>query len=131
MDKVLLDRESSPSRFGMAMIRAAFGEGGDWSDAVRAYIAENYRLFAERMNALPGVSVMPMQATYLSWLDFSALGMTDKELLQRILGAKVVPSPGTQFGTGGEGHMRFNVALPRAKLLEAASRLEAAFSDVQ
>lgn len=131
MDKVLLDRESSPNRFGMIMIEAAFAESGDWSEAVRAYLAENSRLFAERIGALPGISVMPMQATYLSWVDFTRLGMTDAELMQRLLAAKVAPSPGMQFGHGGEGHMRFNLSLPRATLLEAISRLEAAFSDLQ
>ncbi len=129
--KVLSDRESTPNRFGMAMTLAAFSESGDWSGAVRAYLAENFRIFAERMNALPGVSVMPMQSTYLTWVDFSPLGMTDKELMDRVLAAKVAPSPGTQFGTGGAGHLRFNVALPRPTLLEAISRIEAAFSDLQ
>lgn len=131
VDKVILDRESSPNRFGMAIVRAAFGESGDWSDAVRAYLAENFRIFAERLNAIPGVSVMPMQATYLTWVDFSSLGMSDKELLDRLLTAKVAPNPGTQFGTGGEGHMRFNLALPRPTLLMAIDQIEAAFVDVQ
>ncbi len=131
MEPVLLDREATPSRFGMAMIRAAFGESGDWSDAVRAYLAENFRIFDERVSELPGVSVMPMQATYLSWVSFEDLGMTDAELQKRVLGAKIAANPGTQFGEGGSGHMRFNVALPRATLLDAIARLEAAFSDVQ
>ncbi|NNE89254.1 MAG: pyridoxal phosphate-dependent aminotransferase [Silicimonas sp.] len=132
LDRTMLDRESSPSRFGMAMITAAFSEGGEWSDAVRDYIAENFRLFADRIDALPGVSVMDMQATYLVWVDFSALGMSDAELLKRLIEvAKVAPSPGPSFGTGGEGHLRFNVALPRPALLEALDRIEAAFTDIQ
>ncbi len=131
MDKILLDRESSPNRFGMAMTRAAFAQSGDWSDAVRAYLAENFRRFAKRLNALPGVNVMPMAATYLSWVDFSGLGMSDKELLDRLLAAKIAPSPGTQFGTGGSGFMRFNLALPQSTLEEAIRRIEAAFSDLQ
>lgn len=131
IDRVILDRESSPSRFGMTMITAAFTECDDWLGAVRGYLAENFRIFAERMNALPGVSVMDMQSTYLTWVNFSGLGMDDKELMGRILDAKVAPSPGTQFGTGGSGHMRFNVALPRPVLLMAIERLEKAFADLQ
>ncbi len=131
IDKVLLDRESSPNRFGMVMTRAAFTEAGAWSDAVRAYLANNFRIFAERLNALPGVTVMPMRSTYLSWVDFNGLGMSDKELLNRLLEAKVAPSPGTQFGTGGSGFMRFNLALPQATLDEAIRRIETAFSDLQ
>lgn len=131
LDRVILDRESSPNRFAMAMVQAAFDESEDWSDAVSAHISENFRIFADRMNTLPGVSVMEMRATYLAWVDFSPLGMTDKELLSRVLGAGVAPSPGTQFGTGGSGHLRFNLALPRPTLLTAIERLEKAFSDVQ
>ncbi len=131
IDRIILDRESSPNRFGMAIVRAAFAESGDWSDAVRAYLAENFRVFAERMNAIPGVSIMPMQATYLTWVDFTPLGMSDKELMERLLKAGVAPSPGTQFGTGGEGHMRFNIALPRPTLMAAIERIESAFVDIQ
>ena len=116
----------------MAIITAAFGKSGDWSDAVRAYIAENFRLFAERVGNLPGVSVMDMQATYLGWVDFRALGMSDAELMKRLIEvAKVAPSPGPAFGTGGEGHLRFNVALPRPTLLTALDRIEVAFTDIQ
>jgi len=131
LDRVILDRESSPNRFGMAMTEAAFARSGDWSEAVRAYLAENFRIFADRMNALPGVSVMPMEATYLSWVDFSGLGMRDAELLERVLAAKVAPNPGTQFGAGGADHLRFNLALPRPTLEEAIQRIEGAFSDLQ
>ncbi|MDA8585296.1 PatB family C-S lyase [Rhodobacteraceae bacterium] len=131
VDKVIADRESSPNRFGMAIVCAAFEESADWSDAVRAYLAENNRIFTERMSLIPGVSVMEMQSTYLSWVDFSALGMSDAELLKRHIDAKVAPNPGTQFGTGGAGHMRFNLALPRATMLEAIDRIERAFGDLQ
>ena len=128
----ILDRESSPNRMGMVAIRAAYAEGGDWLDEVRAYIAGNFDLFAERMNALPGVSVMPMQATYLAWADFTGTGMGDTELMDRLLKqARVAPSPGTQFRTGGSGHLRFNLALSRPMLSEALDRIEAAFADLQ
>ena len=58
--------------------------------------------------------------------------MSDDELMKRVLEvAKVAPSPGTAFGTGGSGHLRFNLALPRPTLMEAILRIEAAFQDVQ
>lgn len=129
---VMLDRESTPNRMGMAAIRAAYSDGGEWLAAVQDYIAGNFRVFAERMNELPGVRVMEMQATYLAWVDFTGTGMDDAELLDRLLKqARVAPSPGTQFRMGGSGHLRFNLALSRAKLGEALDRIEAAFSDLQ
>lgn len=132
LEPVILDREASPNRFGMAMLEAAFTQGEPWLNAVRAYIAENFRILSDRLNALPGMRVMDMQSTYLAWVDMTGLGMDDAELLRRfVTDAKVAPSPGTQFETGGSGHMRLNLALPRATLIEALDRIEAAFSDVQ
>lgn len=132
LDRTILDRESSPNRFGMAAIRAAFEESDDWLDAVRGYIAENFRQFEARMNALPGVSVMPMASTYLAWADFSGTGMSDDELMNRVLKvARVAANPGPQFRSGGAGHLRFNLAMSSAHLDEALSRIEAAFADLQ
>lgn len=132
LDRTILDRESSPNRFGMAAVRAAFGKSGDWLDAANAYIAENFRAFEARMNALPGIQVMPMSSTYLAWVDFTGTGMGDEELMDRVLRkARVAPNPGSQFRKGGAGHLRFNLALSRSKLDEALGRIEAAFSDLQ
>ncbi len=132
LDRTILDRESSPNRFGMAGIRAAYEHGGPWLDAVCEYIAGNFTLLEKRLNALPGTRVMPMQATYLAWVDFTRTGLSDEELMSRFLDqAKVVPSPGPAFGTGGAGHLRLNIALPRPTLLQALDRIEHAFSDLQ
>ena len=131
-DRHYLDRESSANRYGITMVHAALSGGDAWLDAVRAYLAENFAVFAKRMNAIPGVSVMDMQATYLSWVDMSGTGMDDAELKRRFLqDARVAPSPGPDFGTGGTGHMRFNLALPRPTLLDALTLIETAFADLQ
>jgi cystathionine beta-lyase len=131
VDRVMVDRESTANRFGALMTKAAFQDGAEWSAALRDYIAENFRVFEDRLNAIPGVRVMPMKATYLAWADFNDLGMSDDQLMDRVLNAKVVPSKGTSFRQGGSGHLRFNLALPRPTLLEAISRIEDAFSDLQ
>ena len=132
LSPVILDRESTPNRFGMTIIKAAFSGGHKWMAAAQVYLAENFRFFKERMEGIPGVSVMDMDSTYLTWVSFEGLGMEDEEILRRsVMDAKVVPNPGTQFGVGGSGHLRYNVALPRAKMMDAIERLEEAFKDVQ
>ena len=84
------------------------------------------------MNALPGVRSIPLEATYLAWIDFSATGMSPKELIDRVHDhARIAPSPGTAFGKGGETFLRFNLAMPRKRITEAVSRLQAAFGDLQ
>jgi cystathionine beta-lyase len=46
-------------------------------------------------------------------------------------GARIVPSRGADFGTGGETFLRFNIGTARARVAEAVERLQAAFADLQ
>ncbi|MDJ0824129.1 MAG: PatB family C-S lyase [Rhodobacter sp.] len=121
----------TPNRFGMLMTKAAFSNGHDWSEAVRAYLAENFALWRARIDALPGISVMDMACTYLSWVDFSGTGMAPPETTRRLHNAGIAMSPGAQFGRGGEDWHRFNIAMPRPLLTQAIERIEAAFGDLQ
>lgn len=122
----------SPNRYGMLMLEAAFRGGAEWSRDVRGYIAENYRLFRDGVNAIPGISVMEMNATYLAWVDFAGTGMTRQEFTDRVQKqAHIIVNPGPAFGTGGETFLRFNIATRRALVEEAVERLQRAFADLQ
>lgn len=114
------------------MATAAYTAGDAWLDALRPYLAENARIFEAGMAAIPGLRPMQLDATYLTWIDFAGTGMTEAEFGSRVReGARIAPSPGTQFGTGGENWLRFNVGTPRARVQEAVSRLQLAFADLQ
>lgn len=122
----------SPNRFGAIMATAAYAEGDAWLDALRAYLAGNAQAFDAGMAEIPGLRSMRLESTYLSWVDFRGLGMEQAEILRRLRDdARIAASPGPQFGGGGEGWMRFNIAMPRARILEAVGRLQAAFGDLQ
>lgn len=123
----------SPGLFGLPMVTAAYSpEGAEWLDALRDYLAGNARLFDEAIAAIPGARSMPLQATYLSWVDFGGTGMDATELHRRIeQDARIAANHGESFGLGGELHMRFNLATPRARVAEAAERLQRAFADLQ
>lgn len=131
--QVIAATGTSPNSFGMHMATAAYSpEGAAWVDALTHYIDGNRRLFDEGLNAIPGVRSMPLQATYLAWVDFTGLGMNSEEVAQRLAKeAGIAANAGPSFGTGGEGWMRFNLATPRARVAEAVERLRAAFADVQ
>ncbi|UWQ75049.1 MalY/PatB family protein [Leisingera sp. M658] len=122
-----------PSALGVAMITAAYSpEGAEWVDAQIAHLEGNRRLFDETVNALPGLESLPLQSTYLAWVDFSGTGMSRQEFLKRLReDAKIATSPGDGFGTGGEFMERFNLATQRSRVEEACRRLTAAFSDLQ
>lgn len=123
----------APTIFGTAMTEAAYSpQGAEWLDALNPYLAENARIFLDAMNALPGVRAMPMQSTYLAWVDFSGTGMSAEEVNERVVRqARIAPSYGPTFGKGGETFLRFNLGLPRPQLREAVERLKAAFADLQ
>ncbi|ETW12154.1 cystathionine beta-lyase [Roseivivax marinus] len=123
----------SPNSFGMHMATAAYSpEGAAWVDELTGYLDGNRRLFDEAVNTIPGVRSMPMQATYLAWVDFSGTGMEPREFTRRVeKDAKIAVNHGDTFGTGGGAFLRFNVATPRARVAEAGARLQRAFGDLQ
>jgi len=123
----------SPNSFGMFMATAAYSaQGAAWVDDLVRYLDENRRVFDAGVNAIPGVRSLALQATYLAWVDFAGTGMTAPEFTARVeKGARIAVNHGAPFGKGGENYLRFNIACPRAQVVEAVARLQAAFSDLQ
>jgi cystathionine beta-lyase len=96
------------------------------------YLDGNRRLFDAGIARIPGLSSTPLEATYLAWVDFSGTGMTPAEFIDRVQNvAKIATNYGASFGGGGENYLRFNLACPRAHVVEAVARLERAFADLQ
>jgi len=123
----------SPNSFGMAMATAAYSpEGAAWVDRLVAYIDGNRKLFDDGVNAIPGLRSMPLEATYLAWVDLAGTGMERAEFTARVeKQAKIAVNHGPSFGTGGDSFLRFNLATPRATVVEAVERLQEAFRDLQ
>lgn len=123
----------SGNSFGMHMATAAYTpEGAAWVDALMAYLEGNRQVFDAGMADIPGLRSMPLEATYLAWLDFSGTGMEAKEFITRVeKEARIATNHGASFGTGGESFLRFNIAAPRAMVVEAVERMQAAFRDLQ
>ncbi|WP_136685182.1 MalY/PatB family protein [Falsirhodobacter xinxiangensis] len=123
----------SPNSFAVAMATAAYTpEGAEWVDALMAYLDRNRRLFDETIASIPGLVSMPLEATYLAWVDFSGTGLTLQQMLDRVeRQAGIATSYGNIFGKGGETYLRFNIGAPRAQIEDACARLRDVFSDLQ
>jgi len=123
----------SPNVLGVELSRAAYSPAGAaWLDELVPYIQGNAEVFAKGMATLPGAQAMPMQSTYLAWVDFSGTGMATEEINHRVIqGAKIAATPGHPLGKGGESFMRFNLGTQRAHVEEAIARLHRAFGDLQ
>ena len=123
----------SPNSFGLHMITAAYSpEGAQWVDDLLTYLDENRKIFDAGINAIPGLTSMPLEATYLAWVDVSGTGMSLQEAIYRVQKrAKIAVNHGTTFGKGGESFLRFNIGTQRANVERAVAAMQAAFSDLQ
>jgi cystathionine beta-lyase len=123
----------SPNSFGLFMAEAAYSpEGAEWLDALIDYLEGNRKLFDQTINEIPGLQSMPLQSTYLAWVDFSGTGMTRDEFTKRVeQDARIAANHGPTFGTGGDTYLRFNLATPRSVVETACARLKEAFADLQ
>ncbi len=119
----------SPNSFGLYLAEAVYSpEGAVWVDQLMQYVDGNRRIF-DTISELPGLRSMPLEATYLAWVSFKATGLTDAQISRRVLReARIAANLGYTFGSGGEGYVRFNLATPRSRVVEAVERLKRAFS---
>lgn len=126
IDRAINDNEvCDVNPFGVAATIAAYNQGEEWLDSLRGYLWNNYcfarRFFADNM---PRCGVTPLEGTYLLWVDVSACGVPTEELCRRLEeDYKVKVSPGPDYGPGGEGFIRINLACPRATLEEGLWRI--------
>lgn len=122
------DGVSAPNAFSVPAAVAAYTEGDAWLDALRVYLYENKQAVIDyAARTIPEIRVVPAQATYLLWLDCTALTRDSRQLaadIRRLTGLFL--SDGAAYGTGGECFLRMNIACPRAVLMDGLSRLAAA-----
>ncbi len=112
--------------FGPVALKAAYNESEAWIDELNQYLWDNYQALSNFVaQNIPQWKVMPLEGTYLVWVDVSlccdnVTAYTDK-LMQE---TKVWLNPGTMYGTeSGKGYVRINIACPRSRMMEALQRI--------
>ena len=113
--------------FAPEAVKAAYNESENWIDAVNTYIYDNYRTLCDFVaEHIPSWKVMPLEGTYLAWVDVSRCCDSVAAYADGILReAKVWLNPGTMYGTkSGEGFLRINLACRRSLLMEALQRIK-------
>ena len=122
--------QTRPTFFAPVAAKAAWDSGEDWLTACLAYIRGNYDFLTDFLaKTWSGrVSAVPLEGTYLAWVDFRQLE-PDPEKLEQIMTrkAKVALDEGYIFGPEGNGFERINLAAPRAVIEQILSRIAAAF----
>ncbi|BAL88430.1 putative aminotransferase [Actinoplanes missouriensis 431] len=111
------------SLLGVTATVAAWTSCDDWLAGVLAYLDGNRRLVDETLAGVPGIVSYPPQATYLSWLDLTGLGMGPDPAARLLRDGRVLLSSGPDFNPGGDGFARLNFAAPRPVLRRTLERL--------
>ena len=109
---------------GLEALMACYNECDYYVDAQNAYFSENIALVREFLQKeIPEAVWIEPEGTYLLWIDFSRLGLSQEKLLQLFESSGVRVNSGANYGTGGEGFVRVNIATQRSVLTEALNRV--------
>jgi cystathionine beta-lyase len=101
----------SPGIIGIDATIAAWDHGQPWLDEVLPYLDANRQRLAAFLKAeLPAIRFHAPEATYLGWLDCSALGLPGTAFDFFHDRAKIAFSPGQAFDPANEKAVRFNFA---------------------
>ncbi len=122
-----LDNSDACNVFAVSAVEAAYNESKDWLDELREVLYENKQIVDDYLTQeLPIIKLVPCDATYLLWLDCSALNVSSKtlsEFLRQNQGIFI--SAGSDFGQCGDKFLRLNIACPEELLRDGLARLKA------
>lgn len=119
---------SQLNTLGLTACEAAYRQGEEWHEQLMVYLRANITYVREFIKEkIPRVKLIEPEGTYLVWLDFRELGLTEEEREDLIIKkAGLWLDSGAMFGPVGEGFERINIACPRSILEQALGNLEKA-----
>lgn len=100
-----------------------------WLEDLLVYLEQNRDHAIKRIQSeMPLLSVVKPDATFLLWVDFEKLGLTDEERASWLVEqASLALTHGKPFGENGVTFERLNFGCPRRQLDEALDRLHSAY----
>ena len=110
----------------MAAHQAAYEQGGEWLQQLKAYLDGNFALLDAFLKAeLPEAVYTVPEATYLAWVDLRRClpGVEDLDAFFAERAHVIVEGGNRNFVDDAEGFVRLNLALPRARLQEGLARM--------
>lgn len=118
------DEIAEPNAFAIQASEAAFNDGEQWLNGLNVYLAGNRAVLHRKIQEyIPEITIVSAEATYLAWLDCSALTNDTAyltEFIRKQTGLYI--SEGGLFGGNGSQFIRWNYACPRALLEEGIQR---------
>lgn len=122
-----IDNSDSCNVFATSAVIAAYNDSEDWLEELKNVLYENKQIVKEYLDSqLPVIKLVECDATYLLWLDCSALEVPSKVLSEFLrTNQGLFLSAGIDFGQNGDNFLRMNVACPQELLKEGLGRLKA------
>lgn len=119
------DEIAEPNTFALIATIAAFCKGEAWIDQLREYIDENKKIVTQFIREhLPQLHVVKSNATYLLWIDCSAISQDSTELTQYIKKTTgLYLSAGLEYGDNGKTFIRMNIACSQDRIYDGLDRL--------
>ena len=121
-----LEKVIGVGTLGIAANLAAYDEGAAWMAQVRERLGRSRRLVADAVATMPGVETRVNEATYLAWLDLTALELDVEPATWLLETARVALNDGAAFGAEPHRFARLNFATTAPILDEALDRIAAA-----
>lgn len=124
---------AEPNLLAIPATIAAYRHGSEWLHQLKKYVLANRRYLETFIKKqLPALHVVPGTATYLVWIDTSAVADDSKELADFIRqDSGLVINPGVYYHGNGKGFIRINIAYPRKQVEDAMERLARAIKHYQ
>lgn len=119
------DEVAEPNIFACEAVISAFNNGEAWLEEARSYISKNKQMARAYIEQyLPQLSLIDGQATYLLWIDCSALHpFVDRFCAYLHQEKHLLISNGSAFGENGENFIRMNIACPKERMMDGLRRL--------
>lgn len=120
------DEVGEPNVFSCVAAEAAWNKGREWLEECRKVLFDNRDYATTFINEnIPGLYAYEGDATYLLWVDHKEVEPDTAKLLAYLEEKQgLVFNDGPHYGSGGESHLRINLACPRSTLEEGLRRLK-------
>jgi len=114
---------ASPNMPAMYGILAALPGIDPYLENARKVFKARRDLISNRINAIPGMEIIPPRGAFYAFPSYD-MDMKSADLAGELAKAGLICTPGSAFGTYGEGHLRFSYAADETKINAGMDILE-------
>ena len=105
-------------------VLAAMQEASDYPDMVAAEFKQRCDLIVGRLNNIEGVKCHKPKGAIYVFPKVEVNGMSSEDIAIELLKDGVLCSPGSAFGSAGEGHLRFAYTISQQDIIRGMDKVE-------